>query len=329
MLARSTGARAATDADAAAATADAVACLIEAGIDRLYVKIDSTVRGSVAGQVDGALDVWRRHHPHPLAVVCPAFPAVGRTAVDGVVLDHGVPAADGAAGTDPVTPLRTSRLDELLPGADRMLSDAADDAALERLAALIHRTGPAAVAVGSGGLAAALARCWSVGEPQADGAEPADRVLIAVSSLHPATARQLSRLRAAYGPSPVVDVVTGPAARTTPDRAAAQLADRVEAALRSGPVGALVLVGGDGAAAVLDRLGTHRVRIESAVAPGVPLGRVVGGAADGLRLVTKSGGFGDAGTLTHIVDRLTGPAPAAGDSPLARTGPSATEQDTP
>ena len=57
---------------------------------------------------------------------------------------------------------------------------------------------------------------------------------------------------------------------------------------------ALVLVGGDGAAAVLDRLDADGITIDGAIVPGCPTGIVVGGPADGLRLVTKSGGFGDA-----------------------------------
>ena len=37
---------------------------------------------------------------------------------------------------------------------------------------------------------------------------------------------------------------------------------------------------------------------------GAPNGRVVGGTADGLRLITKSGGFGVPDTLITIVQRL-------------------------
>ena len=44
-------------------TAGAVAQLMDAGVDRIYLKIDSTMRGSVAGQIDGALAVWRTRHP--------------------------------------------------------------------------------------------------------------------------------------------------------------------------------------------------------------------------------------------------------------------------
>ena len=46
------------------------------------------------------------------------------------------------------------------------------------------------------------------------------------------------------------------------------------------------------------------IAIDGAIIPGCPTGIVGGGAADGLRLVTKSGGFGDHDALTDITDRL-------------------------
>jgi D-threonate/D-erythronate kinase len=47
------------------------------------------VRGSVAAQVDGAIRAWSTAHDNVIAVVCPAFPDLGRTVVDGVVLVDG------------------------------------------------------------------------------------------------------------------------------------------------------------------------------------------------------------------------------------------------
>jgi hypothetical protein len=37
--------------------------VLAARAERLYLKIDSTVRGSVAGQIRGALTAWRRPYP--------------------------------------------------------------------------------------------------------------------------------------------------------------------------------------------------------------------------------------------------------------------------
>jgi uncharacterized protein YgbK (DUF1537 family) len=80
--------------------------------------------------------------------------------------------------------------------------------------------------------------------------------------------------------------------------------------LEQGRFDAIVLVGGDGAGAVLDRLDVERVMINSLIMPGTPLGQVIGGPAHGLRIVTKSGGFGDTDALVTIVRRLTSDPPS-------------------
>jgi D-threonate/D-erythronate kinase len=104
---------------------------------------------------------------------------------------------------------------------------------------------------------------------------------------------------------PAVDVIT------TSDRRAASAAEiaadfgeRVAEQLLRHPYDAVVLVGGDGAAATLDRVGATTITVHAALAPGVPIGTISGGAAQGLHVVTKSGGFGDADSLIEIVDLL-------------------------
>jgi uncharacterized protein YgbK (DUF1537 family) len=62
----------------------------------------------------------------------------------------------------------------------------------------------------------------------------------------------------------------------------------------------LLLSGGAVARAVLDALGAEAVALAGrALDPGVPVGRVVGGDADGLAVVTKAGGFGAPGGIAN------------------------------
>jgi uncharacterized protein YgbK (DUF1537 family) len=328
LLAVVTGVRPATDDVAADRTAAAVRELVARGCERLYVKIDSTMRGSVAGQLRGALAAWADTHPGASAVLCPAFPDQARTVVGGEVLVGGVPLARTAAAADAVTPVVDSRLDRLVPGAvagtaaglDRdpgpqdgrrvTFVDASTNADLDAIAACVNRLGPACVAAGSAGLAAAMARRWSRGCRPAKGAtSPSTRILVGVSSRHPVAVSAVRRLReATAGVATPVHVVTTPAARVPNEHTAAVVAadfgDRVAAQLAQSPYDVVVLVGGDGAAAVLDRIGATAVTVHSALAPGVPIGAIVGGAADGVRIVTTSGGFGDAESLVRIIDRL-------------------------
>jgi uncharacterized protein YgbK (DUF1537 family) len=335
VVAVSTGARALTDEAAATVTADVVRTLRAVGADRVYLKIDSTVRGSVAGQVRGALHAWGRGAGTARAVICPAFPEHARTVVRGQVLVHGLPLEQSPAARDPVTPRATGDLTAIVPGAalgdptqigrvERLVLDAVNAADLDQIAEAVSGSDPGTVVVGSGGLAAALARCWSRGGPATLSTRPlgAQKVLIAASSLHPVTAGQLAHLRhsAAAGP---VDVLTTARLPTTPGVAADELAERVAAALAHSRYGALIAIGGDGAAAILRRLAADQIVVDGAVSAGCPTGIVLGGTADGVRVVTKSGGFGDPATLTAIVSRLRSgtagdsrPAPGAASVPL-------------
>ncbi|TNM69740.1 four-carbon acid sugar kinase family protein [Streptomyces sp. NP160] len=243
VLAVSTDARALGEG-ARAVTAAAVRGLRERGAAHLYLKVDSTLRGSVAAQVAGALDAWDSGDARggrAVAVVCPAYPAMGRTVVDGVALVDGRRLEEGPAGRDPVTPVATSVLGELLPGAvhlgrpgtgpseragrallDAVLAasggdtgvrvvtvDAADDADLAVVAAAVAAGGPALVPVGSAGLAGALARCWPrTSAPTAESSRPphaavrsAGAVLVLVSSLHDVAREQADVLRGGWSGS--------------------------------------------------------------------------------------------------------------------------------
>ena len=317
VIALTTGTRALDNDTAAETTARAIDTLCVAGIDRLYLKIDSTVRGSVAGQITGALRAWTGQDRRiASAVICPAFPEQHRTVYQGRVLVNGIPLEQTPTANDPVAPRSTGDLTTILPDArcgtsgqigtvSRLILDAATDADLDHIAAALSTSGPETVMVGSGGLAAALARRWSLTDPAPSPATAgAARVLVAVSSLHPVTADQLVHLRNSPLASLADVLTTSTVEMMSPTRAAADLAARVEDAVAGQGYGAIVAVGGDGAAAILARLAADRIIIDGAISTGCPTGLVIGGGADGLRLVTKSGGFGDSATLTTVITRL-------------------------
>jgi D-threonate/D-erythronate kinase len=99
----------------------------------VYKKLDSTLRGPVAAELAAALNASGRGR----AVVAPAFPAAGRTTVDGVQLVRGVPVHETEAKNDPRTPVREGHVPTLLAAAfPSVLSlsagDLADPAAVRR-----------------------------------------------------------------------------------------------------------------------------------------------------------------------------------------------------
>ena len=307
VIALTTDSRALDNETAFELTRGALARLMEAGVDRVFLKIDSTMRGSVPGQVEGALAAWRIRHAGARAVVCPAYPRMGRTVRAGRLLVNGEPVEHTAIGRDPVTPVRTSDMNVLVPASPAIsMADAESDAALAAVAAGIAAGGPPAIAVGSGGLAEALARALSANEDagravpvrtrRAQAENP--RILVLVTSLNPVSHAQVARLRAEC---PGIAVVLAPAERvgdtSVADTLAAEFADRVE----RGRWDLVGLVGGDGARAALARLGASGIRIFDSLVEGIPLGAIVGGKADGLPVFTKAGGFGAEDALVEAV----------------------------
>lgn len=93
------------------------------------------------------------------------------------------------------------------------------------------------------------------------------------------------------------------------DRVARLLAQVVRRVAEEGRVGGLFLTGGEMAVAACRALSVEALRIAAEVQPGVPGGQLVGGVRDGLWVVTKAGGFGDARAVIDALDYLHGCPP--------------------
>lgn len=207
VLAVTTNSRALNAADAAGVIRQNVQQLRAAGVSRLYKKVDSTLRGAFKAEIDAAREAWG---PDTVAVICPAFPATGRTVEQGILYVNGKPVTETSAATDPVTPVTESHIPTLLACAhvaardgdtpetlaariaqagNTVVVDAATDADLERLARAIGLLGERALPVGAGGLAVPLARVWA-------GADQTAPVVVVVTSQHSAARAQAAALQA-------------------------------------------------------------------------------------------------------------------------------------
>jgi D-threonate/D-erythronate kinase len=291
-------------------TADALAALMNLGADRVFLKIDSTMRGSVPGQITGAVAAWRTRHAAARAVVCPAYPRMGRTVESGQLLVHGERVEQTAIGRDPVTPVKTSDMATLLPASAHIQSvDAATDADLARIAKSIFEAGAAVIPVGSGGLAEALAAAWPAPDRKGTLRGAADiiprrknsRILLQVSSLNPVSHAQVARVKAVF---PDIVVLLPPAERGDSAAVAANLAHQFAEQVAREAWDVFGLVGGDGARETLAQLRSSGIRIVDSLLDGIPIGIIVGGDADGKPVFTKAGGFGDEDALVRCVQRM-------------------------
>jgi uncharacterized protein YgbK (DUF1537 family) len=83
---------------------------------RVYKKIDSCMRGNVGAETDALLEELGLR----ASFIAPAFLEQGRTTVHDIHLVHGVPVAETEMGRDPVRPVNTSRLSELVAAQSRL-----------------------------------------------------------------------------------------------------------------------------------------------------------------------------------------------------------------
>ena len=209
--------------------------------------------------------------------------------------------------------------------------DAVTDAHLTVIAEAARLLGEGCLLAGSAGLARPLAALHAeqVAEQQAA------HILLVIGSIHPIVRQQLHELvrqSAAYvvsldltaaadnalwtpwlahalhrlenAPPDAPIVVTAPATPVTPaqnDLLLPRLAEFATAVLQRLRVQSVVATGGTTVRALSDRWGAAGLDLIDEIAPGIPLGIVSGGQYDGLTLVTKAGGFGDAATLVAIV----------------------------
>jgi len=152
-----------------------------AGAQTIYKKVDSNLRG----QVGAELAAVEQATGGPV-LLAPAFPARGRTTIEGTVLVHGLPVAETEMARDPQAPVTHSHLLELLhsqrddlpvalcplsvvragakavrltvPADGVLATDAETDADLDVIVEAAFSLHPLPALSGSAGLAAALAR---------------------------------------------------------------------------------------------------------------------------------------------------------------------------
>lgn len=273
-----------------------------AAVPVLFKKIDSRLKGHV-GRESSVVAATRGLSG---IVICPAIPELGRIVRGGALQGVGV-----------AQPLPVAALADVPPGLVAEYPDAVTDADLDLIVALSG----GALLVGARGLAAALAR--SLGMAPVSAAANAALCLpmafvigsrdpISLAQIDPMCGRAaplgLRRIAAPDGivedpgpPQPVTVLQAAPGEGAEQDVVAARLARGAVRDVLPG-LRSLVLTGGETAAAVLREMGVGVLHLLAEVEPGLPISLPLDfpGAPT---IVTKSGGFGDAGCLSRILVR--------------------------
>lgn len=176
-------------------------------------KIDSTLRGNVAAETLALMEATDRR----VAVIAPAFPAQGRTVVDGVVHVHGVPLADTAFARDALSPPPLEPLDVVFRSAAPQaivsrvppqgpfdftaaarhvyVVDTRNDADLDATVRALQGRFAQCVLVGSAGIAGAVARNCLPAEAYMARTLVDGDIAVVVGSRAEASAQQVEALR--------------------------------------------------------------------------------------------------------------------------------------
>lgn len=271
----------------------------------IYKKIDSTLRGPLAAELQSFIHALRPPAGEKI-VLAPAFPRMGRSTRAGFHFVDGRPLDKTVFARDPSHPARTAFIPGLLgPHLFRrfLVPDVEKKSDLKRLVFSIQNAPGfyARAAVGSAGLAEALAQKWKkrARPALAKKSKALSPVLVVAGSAHPRTARQLRPLRRFLKSRGAV-LLKAPAARGNSKFILRRLMRRARAAAKG--FQRFVATGGETARALCDSLRARRWRVAGRVATGVPV--LVSLDRPGLWLVTKPGGFGADDILVKSVKRL-------------------------
>jgi uncharacterized protein YgbK (DUF1537 family) len=333
----------------------------------VYKKIDSTLRGNIGEELQVAAAALASEK----VVVAPAFPAVGRTTVGGVLLVNGVPVAETQFANDPISPVKESSIPRLLEQAMRqqvgcvsieeieagpealkqtisnksenvVVCDVMEPSHLSNIARAAALAEGRWLLCGSGGLARELhlllTEVPKLNEMQSK-EQKTGPALVVVGTRNQVAASQLLKARDELDipvlnleveklnieeilsdrPESVLEEVAelmgkgkGVAISSTFSRyvpalkqsIARIMAEIVAGILASHRFAGLFLSGGDIAVEVCRRLQVSAIQVHGEVEPGVPAGELIGGQYQGMRVVTKAGGFGTEVTIVKSIAYL-------------------------
>lgn len=297
------------DVPAAARSKVQAACgaLGRGGIRLIYKKVDSTLKGNLAAEIDAVLACGG----FSSAMVSPAFPAMGRTVANGVL----------QVGGESTLVRHIPSLLASVPLAQSR--DAASDQDLRELAAEAMEGDARVLCVGSGGLAAQLAALLAERFRREASAHalPVNRgpALFVIGSEQQATRAQvdyLIRNRSTRGcclaevdPAMAATafregrhlVVTADPAKCNDGDAARLLALAAEHLAHG-----LVVSGGDTAEWISRAAQVTAIELKGEVRGGIPWGEAVTRSGHRWCMVTKAGGFGAPDALAVAADFLMG-----------------------
>jgi uncharacterized protein YgbK (DUF1537 family) len=291
----------------------------------IFMKIDTALRGSVGAQIEGAIEAVGERE----VFVAPAIPGIGRITAGGTQYDRGVPIGETAYAADPVSPIVSSRVLDIIEATGSVnvrVCDASTDSDLDDV---VDRAlaSTEALLVGSLGLADALARKLPVSgslEVPPGACRTTGPVLVICGSKYRRALDQIDRAAKelcvpllaldAYGSwttngrlhggraviCSIGDAAAWPEDRR-PEAILQEFVSRLAPILETTVPRGVGVVGGDTAFALMMRCGVTALEIEGSVGGVVACGRILDGSLAGSSFAVKGGSVGDPDAVLDMV----------------------------
>jgi uncharacterized protein YgbK (DUF1537 family) len=283
-------------ADARAAVSNAAERLRHLEPWLIYKKTDSTLRGNIAAELRGLLDVF----PGRSIVFAPAYPEMGRIVRRGQLLVNGVPVHETAFAHDPLNPIGDGHVRAVLGTLPAIIADVECDADIREVARRACSSDSRPLLAGSAALAGALVDFLPLRRASRRSFPRISRCLVVNGSLHPVSTSQIqfARAQGCFDDRWILfdDGTLGGAGV---DRAL-QSGELVRGVLAKSRVDALVVFGGDTAFGIHHALRGEAFEPYGEICPGIPMSQ-----CGDLFWITKAGGFGERDLLCEIRRRLT------------------------
>ena len=325
--------------------------------DCVVKKVDSTLRGNIPYEVKAVDEIYNPDH----LLFVPAFPEIGRLTKDGRHYLNDLPLIDTEFARDPVKPLKTDRLNELMQEAypecvhssiddthaslnfnGRLTSfDCASDRDFIQIISMVSRhLVKKPLWIGSAGICNALLNYECTELPGAG-------LITSVSAITSAQVKfaeakgvkvvkvpvhtLLKRSDHKYAETAADFIHQGYdtllISSATYDRGDLPLcleegkkygydknklseltqeimSELMEVVLSKATVSGVFLSGGDTAIGFLKRMQASGSDILGEVSNGIPIMRINGGGLDGLKVITKAGGFGNEDAIVYSLRKL-------------------------
>lgn len=249
--------------------------------DFIYKKTDSTLRGNIGAE----LRALAASYPAWTIGYAGAYPALGRTVRNGLLLVDGVPVHQTVFSTDALNPVTTSAIREVI--GDQLpctIFDSESDADIETAANALLSSPSMRIAAGPAAFAEALARKFDLPREQRQPWPALPQCVIVNGSRHPASAAQIAYAIAHGGASRAAN-----AKWRIIERGSVPDADNV------------IVFGGDTAFDMFRALGSLPLEPLGEPLPGVVVSR-----HENKVFITKAGGFGAPDLLCTLRRLLDG-----------------------